>query len=197
MIMRSLSYSRGNPYLLMVALAILGSGIMFLFLALIFVRKMTGAAVEPFEIPTAFSLSTIVLLLSSGSLETSNQLVKYEKYSLANQFCLITLALAIAFCWLQWLGWQSMLAQNQSIKKTFPAFVFLFTGLHFLHILIGIFGLVIITIHSNQNKHYVDGFIQTLNPAKRTFLKMTNWFWHFLDFLWLILFVLMYSFSKH
>lgn len=195
--MRSLSYSRGNPYLMIVGLGIIGSGIMFLFLALIFVRKMTGAGAEPIEIPLAFSFSTIALLLSSGSLETSNQLIKNERYSLANRFCQLTLALAVGFCWLQWSGWQSMLAQNQSIKKTFPAFVFLFTGLHFLHILIGISGLIIITIHSNQNKQYVDGYIQTLNPAKRTFLKMTNWFWHFLDFLWLILYGLIYTFSKH
>jgi len=195
--MRSLSHARGNPYLMIVGLGILGSGIMFLFLAVIFVRKMSVSGQGTIEIPPAFTFSTFTLLLSSVSLVLANQMVSLERYRMAYNWTLITLTLGIGFCLLQWAGWQVLFAQNQTYQQTFPAFIFIFTGLHFLHILLGLMGLVIITFHAYQNRDYVDGFIQTLNPANRTFLKMTSWFWHFLDVLWLILFWLLWAFSNH
>lgn len=195
--MRSLSYSRGNPYLMMMALGIFGSGIMFLFLAVIFIRKMSVSGQGSIEIPPAFSFSTVTLLLSSVSLTLANQMIIKERYQLAYNWCTITLALGVGFCLLQWAGWQVLFAQNQTMKQAFPAFLFIFTGLHFMHILLGLMGLVIITFHAHQNREYVDGFIQTLNPANRTFLKMTTWFWHFLDFLWVVLFWLLWVFSKN
>jgi cytochrome c oxidase subunit 3 len=77
-------------------------------------------------------------------------------------------------------------------REVAGAFVYLFSGLHFLHVLIGLLGLGWIWWDSYQSRTYVEGYIQSLNPQKMTRWKMVSIFWHFLDVLWIILFALLW-----
>lgn len=193
--MRSLTYARGNPYLLMAVLSMVGSAIFFLFLVLIFIQRISQEHGTAIVIPISFFYSTIALVLSSGSLIFANQRLKAEKYRSGYFFLVVTLSLAVSFAMLQVAGWNRIFQTEINLHKTHLIFLLLFSGLHFLHILLGILGLMVITYHAHQNKDYVDGFIQALNPAKKTWLQMVSWFWHFLDVLWLLLFFLIWFFK--
>jgi cytochrome c oxidase subunit 3 len=76
--------------------------------------------------------------------------------------------------------------------KTSGAFLYIIIGIHFLHIGIGLIGLVWVWFDSVNSKTYVDGFIQSLNPAKMTRFKLVSIYWHFLDVLWIFLFALLW-----
>lgn len=193
--MRSLSYARGNPYLMITGLAILGSSIAFLFLIGVFVARMQVDAQSIIAIPKAFVYSTFVILLSSFSLQIANQNLKRERFRTGFQFMGITLALGLAFCILQVAGWLRLTELKTTFFKTYPSFILLFSGLHFVHIIVGIIGLSAVMAQSYKNRNYVDGYILALNPAKRTLLRMVSWFWHFLGVLWIGLFLMLLKYG--
>lgn len=193
--MRSLTYARGNPYLLMIKLSMAGSAILFFFLVLVFFQRISLDPSRRLAMPPAFIFSTICMLLSSVSLFLANRFLNSERYRLGFQYLLITLLLGLAFMLLQVAGGLQLLRSGVPLYQTHPAFILLFSGLHFLHIILGVMGLSVVTYHSWQNRNYVDGFIQAQNPVKRTWLHMVTWFWHFLDILWIILFVLLWAFG--
>lgn len=191
--MRSLTYARGNPYLLMIKLSMAGSAILFFFLVLVFFQRISLDPASRLAMPSAFIFSTVCMLLSSVSLFWGNRFLDSERYRYGFQYLFFTLLLGLAFMFLQIAGGLQLIRSGAPMYQTHPAFILLFSGLHFLHIILGVIGLAVVTLHSWQNRNYVDGFIQAQNPVKRTWLHMVTWFWHFLDIVWVVLFVLLWA----
>jgi cytochrome c oxidase subunit III len=89
----------------------------------------------------------------------------------------------------QFTGW--FVLQDAGIKlsnNTSGAFMYVLTGLHVAHIIIGLGAMSYIFADALKNAAYVDGFIQSLNPIKKARLQLVTRYWHFVDLLWLFLF---------
>ena len=63
-----------------------------------------------FELPQAFYISTLIIVLSSLSMLVSKQAVKSGKRSLATLSLLVTLALGVAFVVFQFVGFDQIIA---------------------------------------------------------------------------------------
>lgn len=189
--MKSLVHARGNPYKLMLWLGILGSCLIFLFLILVLVTRSQSADWVSIQIPVAFSYSTFTILLSSFSLFLATRSFKAEQYRPAFRWHCITFCLALAFCLLQIGGWVRLKENGVFLSQVSGAFIYLLSGLHFAHIFFGIAGLLWILIDTYPHQHYLDGFIQSLNPVKLTRLQLITTFWHFIDLLWVVVFILL------
>jgi cytochrome c oxidase subunit 3 len=190
--MKSLLISRGNPYMTMVWLMILGSVLLFFFITYQFLLRAEGMDWMAVRMPKAFSYSTPVLILSSASLFFANQSFRKEGYSQSFFWLSITLTLASAFFLLQIAGWISMVRNGITLKNTAGAFVYLVSGLHFLHFVPCFSGLCLIWWDSLSDRTYVEGFLHSQNPAKMTRWRMVSLFWHFLGVLWMFLFALLW-----
>jgi cytochrome c oxidase subunit 3 len=185
-------YARQDPYLWIVGLAMVSSSILFIFLlGMLLVRKAT-VGVAPLPLPSFFYLSTGVLLFSSGTLAYAQQLFEREQYKAHTNWGLVTISLGLVFVVLQLGGWGQLYAAGHLLQShDSSAYIYLLSGLHILHIVLALIMLSWAMTDSLQSKTYVDGFLQGLNPAKRTRMRLAQWLWHFADGLWVALFLVL------
>lgn len=190
--MKSLPVSRGNPYLTMIWLSIVGSTLLFLFLFFVFILRLNLPDWQKIGVPLAFVYSTVAILLSSASLHFANRSFKKEDFRSYYNWLRITVLLALSFAILQVAGWISVYKSGVSLSQIGVAFLFILTGLHGFHIALGLAGLIWVLFDAFLHRNYVDGYILSLNPVKTTLLRISTIFWHFLDVLWLIIFGLLH-----
>jgi cytochrome c oxidase subunit 3 len=69
------------------------------------------------------------------------------------------------------------------------AFVYVISGVHLAHILGGILLLIIVFVEALRNFKYVDSFVYSVNPPNQLKLTLVSIYWHFVDVLWVILFL--------
>jgi cytochrome c oxidase subunit 3 len=186
--MKSLVTARGNPYLTIIWLSILGSGMIFLFLFFVFFTRMQGEDWQMIKMPPAYYFSTGTILLSSVSLQYAKRAFRHEQYAQYFQWMVFTGILALSFCLLQFAGWRTLFREGIGLGMISGAFVYILSGLHFLHILLGLAGLAWAIFDAYKNRNYVDGFILSLNPFKTSFISILSIFWHFLGILWILVF---------
>jgi cytochrome c oxidase subunit 3 len=93
----------------------------------------------------------------------------------------VTLLLGILFCALQWIGFQQLTANNIKVNgNPSESFLFIIAGLHLLHILGGIIALIIV---------FFRAFRTRVKVYNATGLEIVATYWHFVDVLWIYLFV--------
>lgn len=136
-----------------------------------------------FELPQIFWYSTAILLISSITVNFAQSSAKKGNFSKATLFLLVTLALGIIFSVMQVVGWG--LLADQGIRFVDPnnlsgSFFIVITGTHLAHLFAGLLALVVTSIKSLTNKYTVHNYLG---------IKLAAIFWHFLDLLWLYLFV--------
>jgi len=147
------------------------------------VRKAAGNWLS-FPLPIQFYISTIFILSSSVFFYLSKRAYQFGNLSSFKKLFYTGFVLGILFCILQYFGWEALnkmdinLSTNQS-----SSFFFLITYAHLLHVLGGIAALVL-TIIGIQKKHY-----NHINEKRLLKLDLTFTYWHFVDLLWLYLFL--------
>ena len=152
------------------------------------VSKSRPDWLKEFELPIAFTISTIVILLSSISIWIAKKNVKKNNISNTSLWLFITFGLGIAFIVSQFSGFKELISQGyfftgaQSTITT--SFLYVLTVLHLIHLFAGIIVLIVVMINNYNNKYKIEklGF------------ELAVTFWHFLGFLWLYLFIFLYFF---
>jgi cytochrome c oxidase subunit III len=135
-------------------------------------------------LPDVFKYSTAIIIISSVTLFLASRAAKRLEFGKQKLFLWLTFALGIAFCYLQVYGWY-LLAYKMRIFFTgnpnaSQSFIYVFTGVHLVHIIAGL--LVIINTLRNAYRNTS----QVINLYK---MEMTSIFWHFLDIMWIYLYV--------
>jgi cytochrome c oxidase subunit III len=183
---------RREPFTYMLYLGILGSGILFLFIFLVFLKKEYNNQDIPVATPKIFWLSTATILLSSLGLFLSKSYVKSEKFSLYRLALVISFILGILFITFQIIGWQQLYQKNITIQNhTGASFLFILSALHIVHTLGGLVALAMTVFKAFKHASYVDSFVYNVNPPNQLRLKLVSIYWHFLDIMWLIIFLFM------
>lgn len=190
--MKSLLYARRNPYPLMLWLAIAGSGIIFLFISLVFFSRFGTGHTANLPLPYFFYLSTPLLVASSFSLAAANRQFKIEQYTRHRLLLLLTLILGLLFTLSQIAGWMQMFNQGFYLDSGSMggAFIYLITGLHGLHVLGGVGALMWLVWNSFINSTYVANYLNGMNPFHKARVQLLTIYWHFVDVLWLFLMLL-------
>lgn len=146
------------------------------------VRQAAGNWLE-YKIPNIFFLNTLVIALSSVTIQIAYTAFKKEKEKLYKGLLIATLILGIAFIILQYIGWQNLRESGVTLTgNPSGSFIFVLSGMHMAHLFAGIAALVIAIVH---------GFVLKFKPTPHRILRLelTVTFWHFIDFLWIYLFV--------
>ncbi len=144
--------------------------------------------IEPFQTMTPFWLPTIntALLLSSGvTLTIAHHALLEDKRKKTIGFMWLTVALGVTFLFVQ--GYEYFHAYHElNLKLTsgmYGSTFFMLTGFHGFHVFVGMLMLLFITLrlqkgHFSSSKHF--GF------------EGAAWYWHFVDVVWLGLYILVY-----
>lgn len=181
---------RREPFTFMLYLGMAGSCILFLFIFLVFVRKEILNQQIPLHLPVVFWWSTLSILLSSLSIEFAKQAFKREKFFTYRVSISLCFALSLLFLSFQFFGWQQLTSSGITMaNSTSGSFIYILSGLHIVHTLVGIIGLTVVIRDAFNNLSYVDSFIYSVNAPNQLRLKLFSIYWHFLDALWLIIFL--------
>ncbi len=146
------------------------------------VRHAAGNWLE-FKIPDIFFVSTIVILISSLTLHFSYWAFKNGKETFYKLGLPITLALGIIFIILQYKGWMGLYNIGVSLDgNPSGSFFYVISGLHAAHVIGGIFALSVAALHAFSLKYKA-------SEMRRRRFQIVLHYWHFVDFLWLYLFI--------
>jgi cytochrome c oxidase subunit 3 len=144
------------------------------------VRKAEGNWVE-FQLPNLFWISTVVLLLSSASMHFALLAAKKDQFNALRISISITFVLGLLFLVLQYFGWVQLVEMNvYFVGNPSGSFVYVLSGLHGLHLISGLIVLIVALIAAFRMK---------INAKALTQIKICSTYWHFLDALWIYLFL--------
>ncbi len=147
-----------------------------------------GGIIEPFQTMGPFWLPTIntALLLTSGvTLTIAHHLLREGKRAQTILWMWITVILGATFVGVQ--GYEYFHAYTDlNLKLSSGAYgstFFMLTGFHGFHVFVGMLMLTFITLRLMKG-HFT--------PERHFAFEAVAWYWHFVDVVWLLLFVLVY-----
>jgi len=178
------------PQQFMLYLGFSGSSLVFLVFAILYTMLKGTPGWIAFYLPPIFWISTGLILASSLTLRLANLAFVNDKFSRYKWLMAATLGLGILFMITQIAGWRTMVQDGIVMNKsTAGAFLYIISGLHLIHVLGGIIFLSILLIQALKRTTYIDSFIYSVNPPNQLRLRLVTQYWHYVDILWMLLFV--------
>ncbi|HEV7381556.1 MAG TPA: cytochrome c oxidase subunit 3 [Dyadobacter sp.] len=188
----SLFSKRREPLGFMLWLGVIGSSLVFTSIFVVYLLKMNAENNYFVALPDMFWLSTLVILFSSITLHEANLAFVQERFLHYRVFLGSTAILGLTFMVLQVTGWLEMIESGIILHdNNSSGFVYLLTGLHLMHILAGIVLLGLLFRKAIKNRTYIDSFVYSVNPPNVLRLKLVTRYWHFVDALWLVVFIVL------
>jgi cytochrome c oxidase subunit 3 len=170
----------------MVSMTMMFAGITSAFV----VSKSRVDWLSSFELPTAFYFSTIAIILSSVSFHLAKKAIQKNNQSATTIFLLATLALGILFVVTQFVGFGQIVENGYyftgSESSITTTFLYIVTVVHLIHLAGGLISLLIIIYNHFKQKY---------NSTQTLGIELGAMYWHFLDFLWVYLFLFLYFFK--
>ena len=166
------------------------ASILMLFTALssaYIVRAASSSDWQPLAMPRILLLSSVLLLVSSGTLETARRKLRQAATSAYKSWLFLTVLLGVSFLASQLFAWRQLAKQGVYIASNpHSSFFYLFTAVHGVHLFGGLAALAYLSLRSSVPQE-----TSALTKAQAKADAVTL-YWHFMDFLWLYLFVLLF-----
>jgi cytochrome c oxidase subunit III len=133
------------------------------------------------ELPKAFWISTLIVMASSFTMHKAVACFKTRDMKTYKSFITTTLILGIVFIALQAIGFVNLYQSGVHLDGgPSGAFLYIISGIHGLHMLAAIIALVII---------YIIAFRKKVKVYSSVSHEIMATFWHFVDILWVYLFI--------
>ena len=146
------------------------------------VNPLPDGAIYELELPLPI-LNTVLLLVSSATFHRAGQAIRQDDHGRCRRWLLITAGLGLAFLVSQMVEYFTLpfgLTDNLYASTFFAA-----TGFHGLHVTLGALMILIVWWQARQPQGRV-------TPADHFPLEAAELYWHFVDGIWVILFVILY-----
>ena len=180
-----------RSYKLLLLFAMISMTMMFAGLTSAFVVSKSRADwLKDFQLPSAFYFSTALIIGCSLTFHLAKKAIQKNNQTATTTFLLATLALGIGFVILQFVGFGQIVANGyyftgaeSSITTTF---LYIVTVDHLAHLAGGLISLLIIIYNHFKQKY---------NSTQTLGIELGAMYWHFLDLLWVYLFLFLYFFK--
>ena len=143
-----------------------------------------------FTLPSAFTYSTLIIILSSILLFLAKQSFKNNKSAITTSLLIGAFVLGIVFIYSQIQGFNQIIASGYNFtgptSNITISYIYVIAVVHILHVLAGIICLFVVIINQ-LNKKY--------SKQNRLGFDLASNFWHFVDVLWVYLFFFLYIFN--
>jgi cytochrome c oxidase subunit 3 len=142
-----------------------------------------------FEMPGAFAISTLLILLSSISFYLAKKSLMAKNVKQTKTWVLSTFVLAVLFVYFQFKGFGDIIAQGYYFtgaeSSITTSFLYVLVLLHLAHLFAGMIVLTVVYIRLLRGSY---------SGSNTLGFELAHLFWHFLDILWiyLYLFVVLY-----
>lgn len=167
------------------------------FLVLFLTMASNGEYTLP-QMPWPFVISTLVIVLSTHFAYAAYQGFSENHLTLAhNMLGLITFGLLL-FGILQYLGWEILVRDGVYFSgRPVETLLYILSGLHLLHIV----GMLLYVLHmwreiSIKRQDDVQSLVYTTEPYVKVKYQMLQFFWIFLEVLWLLIFGIIFVFMR-
>ena len=152
------------------------------------VRSSTANDWTALPMPKVLIASTILILASSITLELARRKLKASLTKAYTQWVVITVLLGLAFLASQLFAWRQLTAWGLYMSSNpHSSFFYLLTGAHALHLAGGLLGLAFLWLRSRQSTSEV-----ALLMKRQASADAVTIYWHFMDALWIYLFLLLF-----
>ena len=144
-----------------------------------------------FELPNAFFISTIIITFSSLVFIAAKKALLKEKYLLSQSLVLGVFVLGLAFIYNQFLGFNELIISGYNFtgptSNITMSFIYIIAVAHILHVIAGLISLAVVILNHFKKQY---------TPASKLGFDIASTFWHFIDLLWVYLFLFLYFFNK-
>lgn len=154
---------------------------MFAGLTSAYIVKSNQANWEIVDTPKEFWYSTLVILLTSVTIQWSLRAFKQREMQKYRMLLAVTGVLGLLFVVLQYLGFQWMWDNGVRLQGSGAGqFLYIIAGLHGLHVLGGVVALLIVILKA---------FFSNTRTYNAVPVELMSMYWHFVDILWIYLFI--------
>lgn len=157
---------------------------MFAGLTSAYIVKKNQANWLEFSLPLVFWYSSAVIIASSVTIHLALKSFKAREMSQYRTLITLTALLGVVFMGLQTLGFYNLEARNIHLtgpnSNAAPSFLLVITLLHMIHVLGGVIAILVI-------------FFRAFNSKFKNYssvpIEIISTYWHFVDILWIYLFI--------
>lgn len=177
----------------LLSLGIVSIVMIFAGLTSAYVVRQNGGQWSSLTLPDVFLVSTALILFSSLTLNIALWAYRKDKKQLGTSMLLLTLLLGLGFSLSQFMGWKELTANgiffvspDKQPSLISGSFLYLFTGIHLAHLFFGVMALIITTIKGAMGRY---------GSSNTHGVRLCSIYWHFLDGLWIYLFLFLTFFK--
>lgn len=179
---------KGKSYKMLLWFAMVSMFMMFAGLTSAYVVSASRPDwINDFVLPTAFTISTVVIVLSSLTFHLAKNAIKNDNRSLATTMLMVTLVLGLTFVAAQFYGFSQVIAEGYYFtgaeSTVTTSFLYIVAVVHLVHLFAGLIVLLVVIYNHFKQKY---------NPSQTLGIELGAMFWHFLDILWVYLFLFFY-----
>ncbi len=133
-------------------------------------------------LPEVFNYSTVILLASSVFLFLASKALQKDNRKLQQTFLALTFGLGLIFGFLQFNAWTTLYQSGATLVNNNAAIsiIYVVSGLHLLHIFAGLCFIL---------NSFFGAYKQIPMPKALYRQEIAAIFWHFIDILWIYLYV--------
>lgn len=180
-----------RSYKLLLIFAMISMTMMFAGLtSALVVSKSRPDWLKDFHMPSAFFISTAIIILCSVTIHLAKKAIKRDDRKATTSFLLATLALGLGFVYFQFQGFAQLFENHLypvgGAGSITISFLYVLVYVHLAHLSGGIISLLIIIYNHFKQKY---------NSSQFLGIELGAMYWHFLDFLWIYLFLFLYFFK--
>ena len=142
-----------------------------------------------FDVPQAFIVSVFVIVVSSITMILAKRSLKSNNISQTTIWLVTTFILGIYFIVNQFTGFSEIIAQGYNFtgptSNVTMSFIYLIAMVHIAHVIAGLISVFVVIIRNIMKKYSSDNMLG---------VELASTFWHFIDILWIFLFLFLYFF---
>ncbi|TDU43792.1 cytochrome c oxidase subunit 3 [Gelidibacter sediminis] len=145
---------------------------------------------DDFQLPNAFIISTVLVLISSVTFILAKKALEKNNRQLTTIWLFATLALGVGFIANQFLGFQEIIDLGYNFtgptSNITMSYIYLIAMMHIAHVIVGLVCILVVIYNHFKQKY---------SANKMLGMELAATFWHFIDILWVYLFLFLYFVS--
>ena len=142
-----------------------------------------------FDLPTAFSFSLFIIITSSLSLILARRELLRNNFRSTTIYLTITFVLGVIFIISQFIGFNEIIENGYHFtgptSTITTSFIFLIAFVHLVHVTAGLLVLLFVIYRNIKRKYSINNILG---------FELALIFWHFVDILWIYLFLFLVFF---